>query len=299
MARPTPRRAGLWADCRCSLAESPRWDDRTNQLLWVDLDAGDLWMARTDRTAAPDGGPVRVQFDRPASVAVPRTDGGLLTAGPGGFVWTDRDGRPGRTVDLPEDWSVMRMNDGACDPVGRLLCGSTSREAGAWPGRLYQLDGDGRVRVLLDGLGMSNGIAWSPTGDTVYHVDSLAHEVAAYSYDVDTGSLGDRRRFLVLEEDFGMPDGLTVDAEGFLWVAVWGAGRVLRCAPDGEVVSHIDVPARYVTACTFGGDGLSDLYITTARRPSTGHPPRAEPAAGGVFRCAPGTSGLPLSRFAG
>ncbi|WP_051791412.1 SMP-30/gluconolactonase/LRE family protein [Amycolatopsis jejuensis] len=276
----------LFVDSRCHLAESPRWDG--GRLHWVDLEAGALW------TVTDGAEPHRLDLGRATGFAELRTDGGFITAGPGGVWWIDDHGSPEWTVDLPEDWSVMRVNDGACDPAGRLLCGTTPWDAGSQPGRLHQVEPDGRVTTLLDGIGMSNGLAWNPAGDTMYHVDSLAHEITAYGYDVRTGAVGSPQHTITV--DLGIPDGLTVDVEGNLWVAVWGSGRVLRYRPDGEILGHVEVPARYVTSCTFGG---SQLYITTARWDLTEADLRTEPAAGGVFRCETTTTGLPLRRFAG
>ena len=286
--------AHLCVDSRCQLAESPRWDDRNGgELVWVDLNEGLLWRWAAERHAAPTA------LGRATGVATPHRDGGWITAGPGGFIWIDEAGSQQCLVDLPEDWSVMRMNDGVCDPAGRLLCGSTSWEAGARPGNLYQLSGGGRVRTLLRGLGMSNGMGWSPDGRSFYHVDTLAHSVSVYDYAPETGELGALRSAFRVDPALGMPDGLTVDADGFLWVAIWGGGRVIRYGADGVPGAEITVPTRYVTSCTFGGPDLRDLFITTARWDLGVDELTAETGAGGVFRCRLPVPGLPLSRFDG
>jgi sugar lactone lactonase YvrE len=282
----------LWVDSDCFLAESPRWDARRRCLLWVDLEAGDLW----SRNAV--GEVQRLPLGRPTSVATPRTDGGYLTAGPRGFMWIDDEGTTLRIVDIAdEDWSTMRMNDGACDPAGRMLCGSTPWKAGTVPGRLHQIDAQGQVRTLLHGLGMSNGMGWSPDGRVFYLIDSLAYTVTAFDYDVAHGTLRDARTLVTVDQELGMPDGLTVDANGGLWIAIWGGGVVLHYTADGRPAGAISVPARYVTSCTFGGPDLTDLYITTARWTLSGDALAAEPGAGGVFRCRPGVTGQPLRRF--
>lgn len=283
--------AQLLVDSRCHLAESPRWDDRGGGLLWVDLDDGVLWRW------SPDGGTNHTALGRSTGVATPRRDGGLITAGPGGFVWVDDSGRPGRVVDVDEDWSTMRMNDGACDPAGRLVCGSTPREAGSRPGSLYQLSGDGTVRVLLTGLRMSNGLGWSPDGRSLHLIDSLAYSVSTYDYSPEPGEVGALRDVFRLDPAVGMPDGLAVDADGLLWIAVWGGGCVTRFTPDGHHVDDIAVPARYVTSCSFGGVAGDELFITTARWDLDGAELAAEPAAGGVFHCRVGVRGQPLTLF--
>ncbi len=286
--------AHVWVDSRCRIAESPRWDERRGgELLWVDLDDGVLWRWSADR------GAVHAALGRATGVAAPRRGGGLVTAGPGGFTWMDDCGTTGRTVDLPEDWSVMRMNDGACDPAGRLVCGSTPWEAGRRTGTLYQLSGDGSVRVLLTGLGMSNGVAWSPDGMSMHHVDSLAYTVSTYDYSPQTGELGERRAMFRIDPSVGMPDGLAVDEDGLLWVAIWGGHRVTRYTADGTRLADVAVPARYVTSCIFGGLDRGDLYITTARWDLDDSALAGEPAAGGVFRCRVGVRGMAPALFDG
>jgi sugar lactone lactonase YvrE len=186
----------------------------------------------------------------------------------------------------------VRMNEGGCDPDGRFYCGSMAYDQRPGAASLYRLDPDGTTRVVLAGLTVSNGLDWSPDGMLAYHNDTATHSIAVYAYDRDAGLTG-RRLFAALEY---RPDGLTVDAQGGVWTALSDGGAVRRYAPDGELDAVIEVPTRKVTACTFGGAGLAELFITTSRE---GLEPGDDPLAGALFRATPGTRGLPVREFAG
>ena len=186
------------------------------------------------------------------------------------------------------------MNDGACDPQGRFYCGSMAYDETPGRGGLYRLDPDGSVTTVLTDLTISNGLAWSPDGCTAYHVDSVTRTVSSYRFDATDGSFHDRDTAIRVEGGRGMPDGITVDVEGGIWVALWDGGAVHRYSASGELDEIISLPARRVTACTFGGVDLTDLYITTSR---VEVPPGEQPAAGALFRAQPGVRGLPVTPF--
>jgi sugar lactone lactonase YvrE len=158
---------------------------------------------------------------------------------------------------------------------------------------LYRLDPDGSVAVVLDRVTVSNGLEWSPDGDRAYYNDTATHRVSLFDYDLDTG-LTDRRTFVDLSD--GHPDGLTVDAEGGVWVALFGGGAVHRYASDGTLDAVVEVPARQVTACTFGGEALDRLFITTSRENLE---PDDDPLAGALFTADVGVRGMPVREFAG
>jgi sugar lactone lactonase YvrE len=199
---------------------------------------------------------------------------------------------------LPEVWAdpTVRMNDGGCDPQGRFYCGSMAYDEAPGRGTLYRLDPDRSVRVVLDGLTISNGLAWSPNGYTAYHVDSPTQTVRAYAFDADRGRLEDGHVVVVIDAADGTPDGLTVDADGNLWVALWDGGAVRHYSASGELLDVVAVPARRVTACTLGGVDLDTLFITTSR---VDVPPGEQPAAGALFIAHPGVRGLPTATFLG
>jgi sugar lactone lactonase YvrE len=166
-------------------------------------------------------------------------------------------------------------------------------------GSLYRLDANHRlVRVLID-VTISNGLGWSPDQRTMYYVDSATHGVDMLDFEPETGSVSNRRRLVELPSGWGLPDGMTVDEEGFLWVAFWDGAAVRRFAPDGRVVSVVTFPVSRVTSCAFGGEDLADLYVTSARDGLSEGELQDQSRAGGLFRLRPGVRGLPSQPFAG
>lgn len=267
--------------------EGPVWYPPWGGLRWVDMLAGDVLTLR-DETGRVD----RSHVGTVAAAVRPRAGGGMVVAIERGFALVDPDGR---VRDLGELWSDSgtRMNDGGCDPDGRFYCGSMSGRTGE--AALYRLDTDGTVRSVLAGVTVSNGLAWGPDGASAYYVDSQTQRVDAFDYDPVAGLTG-RREVVRIPELLGTPDGLTVDADGYVWVALWGGGVVRRYAPDGRLDGAVEVPVSQVSSCAFGGSDLTDLYITTSRQDL---PADAEPDAGSVYRYRTGVTGLPVLPFAG
>jgi sugar lactone lactonase YvrE len=204
---------------------------------------------------------------------------------------------PGAAVPriLPELWpdGGVRMNDGGCDPLGRFYCGSMAVDERSGAGTLYRLDADLSVSVVLDAVTISNGLAWSRDGGTAYYVDSGTHRIDRFAVDAD-GELVDRRPFVTVPAELGTPDGLCLDAEGGVWVALWDGGAVHRYGSNGSLDAVIAMPVARPTACAFGGPDLADLYISTSR-PSPGDPA----PSGALFRARPGVTGFPDYEFAG
>jgi len=238
---------------------------------------------------------VRHHVDTVAAVVRPRVTDGYLVAVERGFVLTDAELRP--TTRLPELWTDpgRRMNEGGCDPAGRFYCGSMAYDARPGAGELYRLDGDLVARRVLADVTISNGIAWSPDGTLAYYVDTPTQRIDVFDYDPDSAALTGRRPFVRIDPSVGAPDGLTLDAEGGVWVALWGGGEVRRYSSDGRLDLRIPLPAGQVTACAFGGPELRDLYVTTSRLGLSD----PEPAAGALFRATPGMAGLPVTPFRG
>lgn len=269
-------------------AEGPVWSERWGGLRWVDMLAGDV-------LSLDVGGAIeRRHVGRVAAALRPRRGGGAVIAVERGFALEDA---AGEIETLPEVWSDpgVRMNEGGCDPRGRFYCGSMAYDQAPGAAALYRLDPDRSVRVALDGVTISNGIEWSPDGTAVYYNDTPTGRVDRFDYDPVAGLHG-RRPFVAPAEGVGLPDGLTVDAEGGVWVALYGGGAVHRYTPDGALDAVVEVGAGQVTACTFGGDDLRELYITTSRE---NLPDDAEPAAGALFRIVPGVRGLAVREFDG
>jgi sugar lactone lactonase YvrE len=189
------------------------------------------------------------------------------------------------------------MNDTACDPQGRFWPGTMADDRRGGGGALYRLDPDGRTKLMLDGLTISNGLGWSPDGGTMYLADSGASVVHAFTFDADRGTISDDRVLIELAAEVGDPDGLTVDADGDLWVAIYGGGRVHRYAPGGALRQEFFFPAGQTMSCAFAGPGLNRLYVTTATENWSDEQRRAEPAAGLTYRLDTDAVGRPAAPF--
>ncbi|MFC0247054.1 SMP-30/gluconolactonase/LRE family protein [Citricoccus parietis] len=272
--------------------EGPVWSEQWGGLRWVDMLAGDILTLTGDAGDAWD----TVTRHHVASVAAavrPRRGGGAVIGVEQGFALEDSDGS---IATLSPVWAsnAVRMNEGACDPDGRFYCGSMAYDQTPGAASLYRLDVDGRVDVVLDGVTISNGLDWSPDGSLAYYNDTPTGHVSVFDYDTANG-LTARRSFVQIA-DGGQPDGLTVDAEGGVWVAVVGQGVIQRYRPDGRLDEVIEVPATKTTACTFGGEHLDRLFITTSREDVDTD---ADPLAGALFVAEVGVRGIPTRPFAG
>jgi sugar lactone lactonase YvrE len=265
--------------------EGPVWSERWGGLRWVDMLAGDVL------SLAADGSIERRHVGSVAAAIRPRSRGGAVIGVERGFALEYGDGT---LTHLDELWSDsrVRMNEGGCDPDGRFYCGSMAYDKRPGAATLYRLDPDRSVHVVLDGVTVSNGIEWSPDGSRAYYNDTDTHRTDVFDYDRRL-SLTGRRPFADVP---GRPDGLTVDAEGGVWVALSDSGAVRRFSPQGTLEEVVEVSARKVTACTFGGPGLDQLFITTSRE---GLEPGDDPLAGSLFYTDAGVRGLPAREFAG
>ncbi|MEU3047914.1 SMP-30/gluconolactonase/LRE family protein [Streptomyces sp. NPDC006984] len=276
------------------LTEGPVWDHRSQELLWVDITAGlvhrGVFTRRTDDSGLPDVS-VRESLDLGTTVGavLPSWSGALLAAAGTSILGVRPEGTTTiATLPEPTDRARRRFNDAACDPSGRLLAGTMALDADPGAGTLYRLDQTG-LTPIVDPVTISNGLGWSPDGRLLYHADSPTRRVDVYDYDLLTGTPSNRRPFARL--DRGVPDGLTVDARGNVWVAVWGAGEVRAFTPDGALLTVVELPASHVSSCAFAGPALDVLVITTAREELTPARLRAERDAGRLFVCRPGAIG--------
>ena len=285
----------LVLDANADLGEGPIWDATSRTLLWVDITAGLVhrFDPETERDEVFDVG-------RAVGAVVPATSGRLMLAASDGFRFLDLEtGRTEPVADIEADDPRTMMNDGACDPAGRFWAGTKDIDGRRPLGALYRLGADLEPVQMVSGVTISNGLGWSPDARTMYYIDSPTHAVDAFDFEEATGAVSRRRHVAVFPEAWGLPDGLTVDADGFLWVAFWRGSAVRRIAPDGSVVATVGFPVSLVTSCTFGGDDLSELYVTSARVELSASRCSEQPSAGGLFRLHPVVRGLPQQPFAG
>jgi sugar lactone lactonase YvrE len=273
-----------------ALGEGPIWDVSEQALYWVDIPAHQLHrLARPWQD--PPGPHATWRIGEEVGAVVPRASGGLVLAARSGFLtFEPADGTIAPLVPL-DLGAGMRMNDGACDAAGRFFAGTMADDEAEGAGTLYRLDPDHAVHAVLTGVSVSNGIGWSPDGTRMYYVDSPTGQVDVLDFDVATGAVSDRRALASIDAGPAVPDGLTVDAEGCIWVALWDGGAVLRLGPDGAILQAIELPVARVTSCAFGGPDLETLFISTAASD--------DGSGGALFSCQPGVTGLSTHPYGG
>lgn len=278
-------KADLFLDAGATLAEGPVWDDVVSRLLWVDIPAGHIHRTAIDgRSAAP----IEVGEDVGAVVLV--SDGRLLAATRSGIRLIDPAQDHPLLAALPGDeaGTRIRMNDGKCDPRGRFVVGTKADDDTPGAGTLWRFDGNPLLPVLT-GVTISNGLAWSDDGTTLYYVDTPTGRIDRFDYDPDTGTVDRGRTEVEIPAEQGAPDGLAIDRDGGLWVALWGGAAVHRYE-HGTLTAKVSVSATYVTSCTFGGHGLDTLFITSAEDRDTGQ-------LGAIHVVEPGVRGHTPGRF--
>ncbi|MEU8147859.1 SMP-30/gluconolactonase/LRE family protein [Nonomuraea sp. NPDC048901] len=267
--------------------EGPVWSARWGGLRFVDMMAGDVL------ALDPDGSVRRRHVGAVAATIRPRAAGaGYVVAAERELLLADSDDLDAPLRSLGEAWSdsSVRMNDGGCDPDGRFYIGSMAYDETPGRGSLYVAEAGGGLRVVLPEVTISNGLDFSPAGDLAYYADTTTGRVDVLDYDRESGLTG-RRPFAVVDPADGAPDGLTVDSEGGVWVALWGGAAVHRYSPEGRLEAVVRLPVRKVTAVAFGGDNLDQLFITTSALDVD----RVEqPAAGALFAAEPGVRGRPV-----
>ena len=275
-----------------SLGEGPRWNAQEQWLYWVDIDSGLFF--RLD----PLTGLLETQaIGQPLGCLAFRAAGGLLLAARDGLAFWN-PGKPLQWIATPEQGKPdARFNDGVVDRQGRFWAG-TMTESGA-TSSLYRLDPDGTLQRMVSGVMISNGLGWSPDNRRMYYCDSPRKLIYRYDFDPLAGTISNRQVFVDNAGNPGEPDGLVVDREGCVWCAHCFGGRVVRYDPDGRTVHTIHLPTTATTACTFGGQNLDELYITTSRRLLTEAQRQDEPSAGDLFRVKTDVQGLPEPYFLG
>ncbi|MFI6009172.1 SMP-30/gluconolactonase/LRE family protein [Streptomyces sp. NPDC051243] len=282
----TARQYEVAVRAEAELGEGPTWDADSGRLLWIDILGARIHTydpvcgRRSVRTTPQHVGAVKPRAG--GGLVLNLRDGvGLLDAD-GGFRWLRHEPVPGR-----------RANDAAVAPDGSLWAGTMRYDEAPGGGTLSRLTGDGSVEVILDDVAVSNGTGWSPDGRLMYYIDSPTRRIDVFDH--EGGRVANRRPFVTIEDGAGFPDGLTVDAEGCVWVALWEGAAVRRYTPAGELDRVIPLPVPRVTACAFAGPDLTDLYITTARVGLASPPP----LSGSLFVVPGAGKGLAQPAFAG
>jgi sugar lactone lactonase YvrE len=276
------------------LGEGIRWNVEEQRLYWVDIEHD-----RFFRYDLQSGEPERFEVGQPVGVLAFREKGGLIMGVRDGFAVWDFAMASATVVASPEagKGGDARFNDGAVDPAGRFWAGTMTHTDSS--SSLYRLDPDGSVHKMETGIGISNGIGWSPDRRTMYFTDTPRRVIYAYDFDVPSGSIDNRRVFVQVPEEEGTPDGLTVDSEGYIWSAHWGGNRVTRYDPSGKVERLVELPVSQVTSCVFGGPDLTDLYITSAWSDMSDEQRANEPMAGDIFVLRTDINGQVEPRFRG
>ena len=276
------------------LAEGPVWDDQAQLLYWVDIERGKI--CRFDPVLQSNQ---EWLLGTKVGFAVLTESGDMLAGTQKGLVrFSTETGRCAQYANPELNLPNNRFNDGKCDPQGRLWAGTMSVMETEAAGSLYRVDADGNVNRCLTSVTISNGLAWS--ADRMYYIDSPTRRVDAFDFDAQNGAISNRRTAVALANGLGFPDGMTMDAEGKIWVALWegwGAGRF--DPTTGEMLAKVEVPVACVTSCCFGGPDWEVLYLTTASRDLKEDEREKQPTAGGIFAATPGVCGIPSIRFKG
>jgi sugar lactone lactonase YvrE len=294
-------RAELISDAKATLGEGPAWDAKTQTLYWVDILERRVYA----------GTRIIARLDDLIGCIAPRKNGHLvlsLTADEGHFSFVDLDpfdlapGKPacgGQTIlaSLDSEPLTNRFNDGKCDPAGRLLAGTMNLNEKDPTGSLYSFDGK-QTTHLLEGITISNGLAWCPDHKIFYYIDTPTREVKAFDYDITTGQIANPRVAVNIPESLGWPDGMTSDTQGILWIAMWGGAQVTKWNPKtGKLLEQVPVPALHTSSCVFGGKDMNELYITSARKGMSETDLKKYPLSGGLFKFTTKTEGMRTFEF--
>ncbi len=258
------------------LAEGPRWDAAARRLLWVDIEGCELHVLESGEDRA-------IGLDAMVGAAAPTSSGAVLVALADRLALVDLADESVRTLVRLPHGPALRSNDGACDAAGRFWIGTMALDETPGAGALYRYDGS--LERVLDEVTLSNGIGWTRDATRMYYIDSPVQRVDLFDFELASGRVDDRRPFVSIDESDGIPDGLTVDDEGGVWVALYGGSCVHRYDESGHLDAVLEVPAKNVTSCCFGGDDGRSLFVTTA------------PPDGNVYVTQPGVSGPPAHVF--
>ena len=287
--------AEIVLDEKTILGEGSIWHPKENTLYWIDIEGKSLHIY--DPVTKADK---QFVLGSRVGTVVPVEDGGALVALQNGIQKLDTKTGKLTFITNPLTDSNIRFNDGKCDPSGRFWVGTMALDSRKKGGVLYRLDKDKSVHLMLDSVSISNGIVWTADKKTMYYNDTPTGTIQAFDYDDETGNITNRRIAVKIPKGIGAPDGMTIDAEGNLWVALWGGGIVGKFNPlTGELLQKVNVAAPNVSSCAFGGKNLQTLYITTARQWMNEKQLKEYPLSGGLFSVKPGVKGIPAEFYKG
>ena len=267
------------------------WDDVSGTLHWVEIHECRVCHLVTGQSALST-----TDMGEPVGAVALVAGDDLVAATASGFAFIC-DGHVSLGPRVESTDCGTRMNDGKCDPRGRFIAGTMGFDGQVGQGALYGLFPDGGVQVLLRDVSISNGLDWTADGRTLYYIDSLTHRIDAFDYDLESAHLSNRRTVLEIPARNGLPDGLALDADGNLWVALFGGSTVHCYDPAGRLLSRLELPVTNVTSVTFGGRGYETLFVTSGTEGLTTSQRRDQPLAGSVFASSPGAIGRPPNRF--
>jgi len=284
----------LVLDARAQIAEGPFWDQKKELLYWVDIleKKINIYNPAAEKNET-------IQLKKMIGAAIPTKNGKLLAALEDGLYIIDEGTSEQKFLVNPESNTAQtRFNDGKCDRKGRFWVGTMDLKEDRPIGSLYCLDQDLKLKEKLNEVKISNGLAWSLDNKTMYYIDSPTKKVFAFDYDLEAGEISNRRVIIEIPEGEGVPDGMTIDAQGKLWIAHFGGGQVSRWDPEtGKKIDKVELPVSNVTSCAFGGRNLDELYITTASVGLSEEEKKAQPHAGGIFKYQAGVKGLAAHKF--
>jgi len=280
-------------NCRNELGEGPLWNSAEGALYWVDIHKAQIqrYQPKSEQHTV---------FKMPFKVTALglRKNGGFVCASEQGFSFWDASTGALKAICHPEQGKQgARFNDGKVDRSGRFWAGSMTAQGAS--SALYRLDCDLKVTCMAQGITISNGIGWSPDNRRMYYVDSLRYRIYAYHFSPESGEIDKQQIFAQFEAQFGIPDGLTVDSQGFIWCAFYDGWKIVRFNPNGQIDRVIEMPVARPTCPAFGGENLDELYVTSAIDGLTPKELEKQPNAGDLFVLQPGVKGLPEPKFAG
>ncbi len=286
--------AELAYKAEATTGEGSIWHPDRKTLFWVDIEGKTLYEFMPDKKDCRTW-----TFDRMVTTVVPETANTVIVALQNEIIRVNlTDGSHTSIAKIDDGGGKYRFNDGKCDPQGRLWAGTMTMGAPRGSAELYTIDGKGTVATRLTGITTSNGIVWTADQKTMYYNDTPTGRVARYAYDAATGDVMYDGIAVSIPKGTGGPDGMAIDSHGNLWVAQWGGSGVYCYNPStGELVTKVEVPARNVASCAFGGENLDILYITTARARLSAEDIALNPLSGSLFYCKPGVTGVPANRF--